>query len=341
MKKAVKARYDFLPFGEQVEYTLGRRSLIPAYNTTDTTRQKFTGQEHDEESGLDYFRARYYSSALGRFTSPDAPFIDQNRSNPQSWNLYTYVRNNPLRFTDPTGSAMYEGGPPPRTQDQDDQTEEQKKKREMERKAQDDDRDGLIWDPNKGWVDPVPVRGPTVTYKDPRGPSCIICGILGAGGAGAGAGGLGGGIGIPTIGPALGAIIVGSGSGSGHGGGNGGNDEGIESYDGMDFIDPFNVRFSQDSCSYTFDDGKHTIDDLAKGLADGSVPPNSISPIRLVRKGGVLTTLDNRRLEAFRRAGVSIPFRMATMREAVREAWKFTSKNGGTSIRVRGEPKRR
>lgn len=55
------------------------------------------------ETGLDYFGARYISGAQGRFTSPDKPFADQHPEGPQSWNLYGYVRNNPLRFIDPTG----------------------------------------------------------------------------------------------------------------------------------------------------------------------------------------------------------------------------------------------
>jgi RHS repeat-associated protein len=55
-------------------------------------------------TGLDYFGARYFSGAQGRFTSPDAPLLDQDPSDPQSWNLYSYVRNNPLIFTDPTGN---------------------------------------------------------------------------------------------------------------------------------------------------------------------------------------------------------------------------------------------
>ena len=54
-------------------------------------------------TGLDYFGARYFSGAQGRFTSPDAPFADQHPEDPQSWNLYTYARNNPLRFVDPFG----------------------------------------------------------------------------------------------------------------------------------------------------------------------------------------------------------------------------------------------
>jgi RHS repeat-associated protein len=68
-------------------------------------KQEFTGKERDAESGLDYFGARYFSGAQGRFTSPDEPFVDQWAQNPQSWNLYSYGRNNPLRFVDPTGQG--------------------------------------------------------------------------------------------------------------------------------------------------------------------------------------------------------------------------------------------
>ena len=70
---------------------------------------QFTGQVRDEGTGLDYFGARYMSAAQGRFTSPDAPFADQKPEDPQSWNLYSYVRNNPLRYTDPTGRCLYPG----------------------------------------------------------------------------------------------------------------------------------------------------------------------------------------------------------------------------------------
>ena len=62
-----------------------------------------TGKERDAESQLDYFGARYYGSALGRFTSPDETLIDQDPHDPQSWNLYGYVRNNPLKNIDPFG----------------------------------------------------------------------------------------------------------------------------------------------------------------------------------------------------------------------------------------------
>jgi RHS repeat-associated protein len=71
-------------------------------------RSRSTSKERDAETGLDYFGARYFSGAQGRFTSPDQPFIDQDPSNPQSWNLYNYGRNNPLRYSDPTGRECVE-----------------------------------------------------------------------------------------------------------------------------------------------------------------------------------------------------------------------------------------
>lgn len=66
-----------------------------------------TGKERDTESGLDYFGARYYGSALGRFSSPDPIFFQKEMLlDPQRFNLYGYVRNNPLSATDPTGETI-------------------------------------------------------------------------------------------------------------------------------------------------------------------------------------------------------------------------------------------
>jgi RHS repeat-associated protein len=62
-----------------------------------------TGKERDQESGNDYFGARYYASSMGRFMSPD-PFLNSGHpNNPQTWNRYTYGLNNPLVVLDPTG----------------------------------------------------------------------------------------------------------------------------------------------------------------------------------------------------------------------------------------------
>ena len=64
---------------------------------------EFTAKERDAETGLDYFGARYYSGAQGRWTSPDANNTSQRLFIPQSWNRYTYVLNNPLGRIDPDG----------------------------------------------------------------------------------------------------------------------------------------------------------------------------------------------------------------------------------------------
>jgi len=52
---------------------------------------------------LDYFGARYYAGTQGRFTSPDPLLASGETYNPQSWNRYSYLLNNPLRLIDPTG----------------------------------------------------------------------------------------------------------------------------------------------------------------------------------------------------------------------------------------------
>lgn len=63
-----------------------------------------TQKERDNETGLDYFGARYYASAQGRFTGTDpGPFTP---ADPQNFNRYSYVQNNPLKFIDPTGERL-------------------------------------------------------------------------------------------------------------------------------------------------------------------------------------------------------------------------------------------
>ncbi len=71
-------------------------------------RSRSTGKERDAESGNDYFGARYYESTTGRFLSPDwsariEPVPYSKLSDPQSLNLYDYVRNNPVTAVDPDG----------------------------------------------------------------------------------------------------------------------------------------------------------------------------------------------------------------------------------------------
>jgi RHS repeat-associated protein len=64
---------------------------------------KFTAKERDGESGLDNFGARYNSSNIGRFMSPDPDNAGARPWAPQSWNAYSYVLNNPLKYVDPSG----------------------------------------------------------------------------------------------------------------------------------------------------------------------------------------------------------------------------------------------
>jgi RHS repeat-associated protein len=110
----MESSYDFLPFGDEIESgTAGRGATFPtsAYPHPPSTQDlEFTSKERDAETGLDNFLARYFSSAQGRFTSPDEPFADQDEDNPQSWNLYAYGRNNPLRNIDPTGRCSQGAG---------------------------------------------------------------------------------------------------------------------------------------------------------------------------------------------------------------------------------------
>jgi RHS repeat-associated protein len=107
---ALKECYDYLPFGRMLTSSDNGRSSAgcypsaPAVSVNSRVSQKFTGQPHDNATGLDYFGARFYSAPLGRFTSPDPVLITSGRlRQPHTLNLYTYANNNPLRFIDPTG----------------------------------------------------------------------------------------------------------------------------------------------------------------------------------------------------------------------------------------------
>ncbi len=71
----------------------------------DTSPLHFTGQYHDAESNLDHFWFRQYASAEGRWLMPDpAGFSAANPANPQTWNRYGYIVNDPTNQTDPLGS---------------------------------------------------------------------------------------------------------------------------------------------------------------------------------------------------------------------------------------------
>ena len=91
------SRTRYLPFG--------------AYRTAPTqpyTDRGFTGQKHNDDLGLIYYNARYYIAGIARFASADV--VVPNPTNPQNYNRFSYVLNNPLRFTDPSGHICYDPG---------------------------------------------------------------------------------------------------------------------------------------------------------------------------------------------------------------------------------------
>ncbi len=92
LNQSVVQNLDYLPFGEL-------NSSDSGINT-----HQFTGDERDAETGLDHTWFRQYSSQLGRWMHPDpAGLAAANPANPQSWNRYAYVLNNPLALVDPFG----------------------------------------------------------------------------------------------------------------------------------------------------------------------------------------------------------------------------------------------
>jgi RHS repeat-associated protein len=105
-----KVWQDFYPFGERIlgGASTGRQGWT-CYGGADTDafEQEFTAKEPDQESGLDYFESRYFGSALGRFASPDVMMGKPEwLVDPQRWNRYAYVRNNPLKHVDPSGEDL-------------------------------------------------------------------------------------------------------------------------------------------------------------------------------------------------------------------------------------------
>lgn len=97
---SIQDESDYYPFG-------GERPVV----NNDPNQYKFTGKERDTETGLDYFEARYFGSAQGKFTSPDPRYFQATAViDPQRFNLYSYARNNPLKWVDPSGEALYLAG---------------------------------------------------------------------------------------------------------------------------------------------------------------------------------------------------------------------------------------
>jgi RHS repeat-associated protein len=98
----VISRHDYQAFGDELG-SVGLRASTPGYGGTDAARQKYAGMERNETTALAHTLWREYDSLSGRWTSPDPAGKSMAVANPQSFNRYAYVQNDPVNRTDPTG----------------------------------------------------------------------------------------------------------------------------------------------------------------------------------------------------------------------------------------------
>lgn len=268
----------------------------------------------DNGDGTLHARARSYHPRLGRFLSRDALY--GSNQNGQSLNRYVYALNDPFGFSDPSGFAPVSSLFYLDTQIANSTAMSvygsfsRSKTTWMQRTHL--ALDGL------GFVDAFAIG--TIADLANSGLYALQGNYGNAGLSAFGA--------IPFVGNA--AIVAKLGK------------YGDEAYQAANnALNPNTIRFSQDSIRAGFQNTAHgTIDDLAAGLRNGTINPNTIEPIRLVEREGHLISIDNRRLEAFRRAGVDVPTRMANpteIQEAIQQGKFSAGELGGTTIRVRGQ----
>ncbi|MEZ5308160.1 MAG: RHS repeat-associated core domain-containing protein [Pyrinomonadaceae bacterium] len=104
----IVSRRDFLPFGKELPnsstpgHSNSLRTSAAGYGA-DNIRQKFTGYQKDEETGLDFAEARMYENRHGRFTAVDPLLASGLSTNPQSFNRFAYVLSNPINYADNDG----------------------------------------------------------------------------------------------------------------------------------------------------------------------------------------------------------------------------------------------
>lgn len=160
-------KQKFLPFGEALA------------DTTSASKfgKGFTNHEQTDASGLIYMQARFYLPMFGRFGSPD-PAQDQHFELTQSWNIYSYVQNNPTMKIDPMGLAEENPDAKKKLQEK---KEDQKKQGEQQAKdhAQ-TGKTGTQAEMTAKHKDEKPVKatvkGKTVTYEYANGDKFTITG---------------------------------------------------------------------------------------------------------------------------------------------------------------------
>jgi len=103
----VISRTDYQAFGEEIGAGVGKRTTSQGYSQTDNNRQRYAMTERDDATGLDHTWFRKYDNKAGRWTSPDPSKESMSLGNPQSFNRYSYVENNPVNAIDPSGLFCY------------------------------------------------------------------------------------------------------------------------------------------------------------------------------------------------------------------------------------------
>ena len=105
----VNSRTDYTAFGEEIQSNIGQRTA-QGYASSDTLSQKYALTEKDKATGLDHTWYRKHENQAGRWTSPDPYNGSMNIGDPQSFNRYSYVNNQPINYVDPSGLFASSGG---------------------------------------------------------------------------------------------------------------------------------------------------------------------------------------------------------------------------------------
>jgi RHS repeat-associated protein len=107
---AVTSRHDYFPFGEELGAgtgapgsPTGMRTAAQGYSAADNVRDRYAGTRLDDATGLDHTLWRKLETRSGRWTTPDPYGKSLRVTNPQSFNRYAYVHNDPVNFVDRSG----------------------------------------------------------------------------------------------------------------------------------------------------------------------------------------------------------------------------------------------
>jgi RHS repeat-associated protein len=107
---AVTSRHDYFPFGEEIGAgtgapgsPTGMRTAAQGYSAADNVRQRYADTRLDDATGLDHTLWRKLETRSGRWTTPDPYGKSLRVVNPQTFNRYAYVHNDPVNFVDPSG----------------------------------------------------------------------------------------------------------------------------------------------------------------------------------------------------------------------------------------------